>query len=232
MILLPSHITCCAGFCIMYNKHIHNACHSQTCYNFYYSVIWIITVASKASNECLFLSTLKSFFLLLYNKNRCWFIWRLVSILGKLCKRLLTYLRVYLQNITLLLVASSSRQFVDCCGYTLSLSLSTTTILNVPLIFFQAKEFEIGILFFELLSWNTLQFCAQLTVTTCSCYYQYPCFLYNKMFSDAPPPSPGKKIQVISGRQTDRQTLTPHAGIVGVAIMTLHHQSTWFLKCT
>ena len=39
MILLPSHITCCAGFCIMYNKHIHNACHSQTCYNFYYSVI-------------------------------------------------------------------------------------------------------------------------------------------------------------------------------------------------
>ena len=43
------------------------------------------------------------------------------------------------------------KRIVDCCGYTLSLSLSTTTIRNVPLIFFQAKEFEIGILFFEVL---------------------------------------------------------------------------------
>ena len=75
------------------------------------------------------------------------------------------------------------KTIVDCCGYTLSLSLSTTTILNLSLIYFQAKEFEIGILFFEVLSWKTLQFCAQLTVTTSSCYYQYPCFLYNKMFS-------------------------------------------------
>ena len=93
------------------------------------------------------------------------------------------------------------KTIVDCCGYTLSLSLSTTTILNEPLIYFQAKGFEIGILFFEVLSWKILQFCAQLTVTTSSCYYQYPCFLYNKMFSRPPPP--GKKIQAISGRQTD-----------------------------
>ena len=94
-----------------------------------------------------------------------------------------------------------------------------------PLSIFQAKGFEIGILFFEVLSWKILQFCAQLTVTTSSCYYQYPCFLYNKMFSRPPPPEKRSKRY-----PADRQTLTPHAGIVGVAIMTLHHQSTWFLK--
>ena len=44
------------------------------------------------------------------------------------------------------------KAIVDCCGYTLSLSLSTTTILNVPLIFNQAKEFEIAFLFLEVLS--------------------------------------------------------------------------------
>ena len=60
MILLPSHITCCAGFCIMYNKHIHTACHSQTCYNFYYSVIWIITVASKATTSAYFFPLLRA----------------------------------------------------------------------------------------------------------------------------------------------------------------------------
>ena len=119
------------------------------------------------------------------------------------------------------------KTIVDCCGYTLSLSLSTTAIRYVPLIVFQVKEFEIGILFSEVLSWNTLQFCAQLMVTTCSCYSQFPFFLYNKMFSRPPP---RKKIQAISGcKQTD--TLTSHGRIVGVAIMALHHQSTWFLKC-
>ena len=125
------------------------------------------------------------------------------------------------------------KTIVDCCGYTLSLSLSTNTIRNVPLIFFQAKEFEIGILFFEVLSWNTLQFCAQLTVTTCSCYYQFPCFLSNNMFS--PPPEEKSKRYPAVYRRTHRQTdrhLPPHAGIVGLAIMALHHQSTWFLKCT
>ena len=71
MILLPSHITCCAGFCInvlriknsmlqSYNKHIHTACHSQTCYNFYYSVICIITVASKASTSAYFFPLLRA----------------------------------------------------------------------------------------------------------------------------------------------------------------------------
>ena len=60
MILLPSHITCCAGFCIMYNKHIHNACHSQTCYNFYYSVICITTVASMATTSAYFFPLLRA----------------------------------------------------------------------------------------------------------------------------------------------------------------------------
>ena len=126
------------------------------------------------------------------------------------------------------------KTIVDCCGYTLSLSLSTTTILNVPLIFNQANEFEIAFLFLEVLSWNTLHFGAQLTATTCSCYCHLPCFLYNKMFSRPP----AWKIEAISGciqthTQTDRHLPpTLHAGIVGVAIMTLHHQTTWFLFCT
>ena len=71
MILLPSHITCCAGFCInvlriknsmlqSYNKHIHTACHSQTCYNFYYSVICITRVASKATTSAYFFPLFKA----------------------------------------------------------------------------------------------------------------------------------------------------------------------------
>ena len=71
MILLPFHITCCACFCInvlriknsmlqSYNKHIHTACHSQTFYNFYYSVIWIITVASKATTSAYFFPLLRA----------------------------------------------------------------------------------------------------------------------------------------------------------------------------
>ena len=71
MILLPSHITCCAGFCInvlrikksmlqSYNKRIHTACHSQTCYNFHYSVICIITVASKATSSAYFFPLLRA----------------------------------------------------------------------------------------------------------------------------------------------------------------------------
>ena len=108
------------------------------------------------------------------------------------------------------------KTIVDCCGYTLSLSLSTTTILNLSLIYFQAKEFEIGILFFEVLSRKTLQFCAQLTVTTSSCYYQYPCFLYNKMFSRLPPPPPPNPEKNPSDiRQTDRH-LPPVRGSWGL----------------
>ena len=103
------------------------------------------------------------------------------------------------------------KTIVDCCGYTLSLSLSTTTIRNVPLTFFQAKEFEIGILFFEVLSWNTLQFCAQLTVTTSSCYYQFPCFLYNKTFSRTPEKKSKRYPAVYrrTHRQTERDTYPP-----------------------
>ena len=110
------------------------------------------------------------------------------------------------------------KTIVDCCGYTLSLSVSTTTIRNVPLIYFQAKELEIGILFFEVLSCNTMQFCAQLTVTTCSCYYQFPCFLYNKMFS-RPPPRKKSKRHLAVYRRTHRQTdryLLPMRGSWGL----------------
>ena len=87
------------------------------------------------------------------------------------------------------------KTIVDCCGYTLSLSLSTT----------------FGILFFEVLLWNTLQFCAQLTVTTSSCYYQFPCFLYNKTFS-RPPEKKSKRYPAVyrrTHRQTERDTYPP-----------------------
>ena len=120
MILLPSHITCCAAFCInvlriknsmlqSYNKHIHTACHSQTCYNFYYSVICIITVASKATSGAYFfpLLTASSYFYTTKTDVDSYdasFFPYLVS--------LLTHLGVHLQNITLLLVASSSRQLL------------------------------------------------------------------------------------------------------------------------
>ena len=127
---------------------------------------------------------------------------------------MLTHLGVHLQNITLLLVASSSRQLL--------IAVVTHFLFHYPqlrysmyhLSFFQAKEFEISILFFEVLSRNTLQFCAQLTVTTSSCYYQFPCFLYNKTFSHPPPP-PVKKskrypaVYRRTHRQTDRDTYPP-----------------------
>ena len=71
MILLTSHKTCYAGFCInvlriknsilqSYNKHIHTSCHSLTCYNFYYSVICIITVGSKATTSAYFFPLLRA----------------------------------------------------------------------------------------------------------------------------------------------------------------------------
>ena len=108
------------------------------------------------------------------------------------------------------------KTIVDCCGYTLSLSLSTTTILNVPLIFNQAKEFEIAFLFLEVLSWNTLHFGAQLTATTCSCYCHLPCSLYNKMFS-RPLEKKSMRYPAVyrrTHRQTDRH-LPPPPSIQG-----------------
>lgn len=67
---------------------------------------------------------------------------------------------------------------------TLSLWLSTTMILHLPLILFQAKEFYMAILF-EVRSWNTLQIGAQLSATTCSCYCCLSHFLCNHTFSRA-----------------------------------------------
>ena len=50
-----------------------------------------------------------------------------------------------------------------------------------------------------------MQFCAQLTATTCSCYCQFPCLLYNKMFS-RPPEKNLSDIRLYTDGQTDRQT--------------------------
>ena len=107
---------------------------------------------------------------------------------------------------------------VDFCGYTLSISLSTTMILNLLLILFQAREFEMAILF-EVPSWNTLQICAQLIATTCSCCCYLSSFLYNHKFSRPHPPGKKKKkkkekrhlhVYLYTDGHTDRQTLTPY----------------------
>ena len=114
------------------------------------------------------------------------------------------------------------KTIVDCCGYTLSLSLSTTTILNVPLISFQAKGFCFLMCFHEKHCNPVRNLRSPHAPVTTS----FP-VSFTIRCSHAPPP-PGKNPSDIrqTDGQTDRQTLTPHAGIVGVAIMTLHHQST------
>ena len=105
------------------------------------------------------------------------------------------------------------KTIVDCCGYTLSLSLFTTTILNVPLIYFQAKGFEIGIFFFRCFhekycnSVRNLRSPHPPVTTSIPVSFTIRC-------SHAPPP-PGKKIQAISGRQTDRH-LPPMRGSWGL----------------
>ena len=95
------------------------------------------------------------------------------------------------------------KTIVDCCGYTLSLSLSTTTIRNVPLIFFQAKEFEIGILFFEVLSWNAMQFCAQLRSPHAPVTTSFPVSFTIRCYH--PPPGKKSKRYPAVYRRTHRQ---------------------------
>ena len=97
---------------------------------------------------------------------------------------------------------------VDCCGYTLSISLSTTMILNLRLILLQAREFEMAILF-EVLSRNTLQICVQLTATTCSRYCYLSFSLYDHLFSHPQPPPPSKKAKrhLYTEGHTDRHLL-------------------------
>ena len=68
-------LTRCACFCInsllqSNNKHIHTACHSQTCYNFNSSVICIITVASKAGTSAYFFLLFRPSSIFLFSRSQ------------------------------------------------------------------------------------------------------------------------------------------------------------------
>jgi len=107
--------------------------------------------------------------------------------------------------------------------------LSTTMILNLPLILFQAREFEMAILF-EVPSWNTLQICAQLTATICSCYCYLSCFRHNYMFSCPPTPQQGDTISVYRLTQSPTDTYSmPFISIVGVCnwLFTIDTHDSW-----
>ena len=117
-----------------------------------------------------------------------------------------------------------------------------------PLILFQVREFEMAMLF-EVLSGNTLQFCAQLTATTYSSYRYLSCFLYNLMFWPPPLP-PAKKtkqkqqqkttktkqskkltVYLYTDGNTDTHTLAPSSSFQSWGSqLALYHQSTRFLK--
>ena len=186
-----------------HNKHIHTACHSQTCYNFYYSVIWIITVASKATTSAYFFPLLRvsSYFYSTktdvdsYDASFPYLVSYTTSAHISPCspeKHDTSFRCFFLKTI------------FDCCGYTLSLSLSTTTILNVPLIY-QAKEFEMVFLFIEVLSWNTLHFGAQLQPPHAPVTVTYPA-----SFTIRCSHGPWKKnrcdIRLYTDGHTDRET--------------------------
>ena len=99
---------------------------------------------------------------------------RRFSVLGKPCKRLLTNLRVCLQNITVLLSASSSRQQL------------TAVVTNFP---FHKPQLQYDTPSTPFSRWGILgaiikyiaNLC-QLTATTCSCCCYLSCFLYKHMF--------------------------------------------------
>ena len=109
-----------------------------------YSVIYIITVVSKASASACFFPLFRASSYFYKTKTD------VDSYVRVVFPYLVSYANVCSHNTSF--SCFFLKTIVDCYGYTLSLSLSTTTILNVPLIFFQAKELEIAVLFFEVLS--------------------------------------------------------------------------------
>ena len=136
------------------------------------------------------------------------------SVLGKPCKRLLTNLRVYLQNITLLLSASSSRQQL------------TAVVTHFP--FHKPQlQYDTPSTLYPFSRWGILgaimKYIAnlrQLTTTTCSCCFYLSCFLYNHMFLCLPlsqPPLPKAKRHLYTDGNVDTYSIQ-FISIVGVAI--------------
>ena len=115
------------------------------------------------------------------------YVTRCFSILGKPWQRLLSYLRVYLQNITLLSVASYSGQQL--------IAVVTHLLFHYPQLWYSIYSLSIVRLgnlrgHFVYGVFMKLQICAQLLATTCSCHCYLSCFLYNHIL---PPSSQNKK---------------------------------------
>ena len=98
-------------------------------------------------------------------------------------------------------------------------------ILNLPLIFFQARESKMP-------SSNILQICANLrpphapVVAICPVSFTIICFYA----SPSPSPHSPKRNDICI--LTDRQTLTPCSLSRSWGLqLALHHRCTWFLKC-
>ena len=170
MILLPSRTTRSACLCINASSGQRIACCSYTINTFtphailklvtklYCSVINVITMACKGSSSANFFPLFRSSSIFLFLRShinlrckgqiRCCFTRRVVF------PYLVSHANVCSHTSPCLPVKHNTsfscfllRTTVDCCFYTLSVSTSTTVTLNLPVILFQAKEFEMAILF-------------------------------------------------------------------------------------
>ena len=80
---------------------------------------------------------------------------------------------------------------------------------------------------FEVPSWNTLQICAQLTATTCSCYCQSVLFP-SQLYVLIPPKSDTISVCIWTQRPTDTYSM-PFISIVGVYnwLFTIDPHDSW-----
>ena len=118
---------------------------------------------------------------------------------------------------------------VDCCGYTLSISLSTTTVWYSihPLSFFRLGNLrylhEIHCKSVPTYGHHMLLLLLPFVLFPLQSYVLMPPPL-------SQPPSPKVKRHLYTGGQTD--TCSMQLISIVVVAMALHHRSTWFLKCT
>ena len=140
---------------------------------------------------------------------------RRFSMLGKLSKCLLTYLRVHLQNITYLLVASSSRQLLIAVVTHFLFHYPDLRYSMYPLSSFRLWDlrwpFCLKCFFFKKNCNPVIAICPVSSTIRCS---------------HAPRKINRSDIRLYTDGQSARQTLTLHAGIVEVAVIALHHLTT------
>ena len=189
MILLPSHTTHCA-FCFwLMHSRWRTGCSNRTINtftphvilnlvtNFNYSLICIITVAVRLA--------LMPISFHLFELRLC------SDFQGRMKIRRKTK-PIFIYATCVFPYTSFScfllRTTIDCCGYTLSILLSTVNYdtQSSPYPFSGLGIWEV---YFVKGAFMKLQICAQLMATTCSCYCYLSCFRYNHIL----PPSPQKK---------------------------------------